>query len=198
MLLFFFLIDRRDDEQVLYNHTDPLFQYPYHLRSSFIIQQSVLIASVADTNLTSMAPLLVMRRRHLLVPRRPLLSLPSTRPQIQRAHNLPAIVFLVHLGLDISLTASTLLGMQDSPVPVVGSKEELRTNVARVPGMRRIADLANETTKDASGVVFFTCQLRQVLVIVVAGVGLANDSGVEVASVEFLARSQFARWRRRG
>ena len=144
-----------------------------------------------------MTPLLVMRSRLLEVPRRHQ-SLPATRPQIQRAHNLPAIVLLVYLGLDKSLTASTLLGVQDSPVPVIGSKEDLRTNVARVPLVRRVTGLANEMTKDTSGIASSARQFCQVLIVVVAGFGHVSDSGVEVGSVEFLAWSQFARWRRRG
>src|SRR5690349_11509140 len=144
-----------------------------------------------------MTSLMVMKIRLLEDPRR-LQSLPTTCPQIQRAHNLPAIVLLIHLGFDIGCTASTLLGMQDSSVSVIRSKEELRTNSARVPCVRRVAGLANEMTKDGSEPALPTRQLCHVLVVLVAGIGLASDNGMEVRSFEFLAWSQFALWRRRG
>lgn len=103
-----------------------------------------------------MTPLLIMRIRLLELPRR-LESLPTTRPQIQRAHNLLDIVVLIDLGLDKGLTTSTLLGMQDGSVAVIRGEEDLGANDARVPsavaGAGAGASGARETADDVSGLV---------------------------------------------
>lgn len=105
--------------------------------------------SFTYTNLATMAPLLVMRIRLLEVPRR-FESLSTTRPQIQCVHYLLDIVVLIDLGLDIGLTTPTLLGVQDSPVPVVRGKEDLGANDARVPNAVAGAGAGASGTREAA------------------------------------------------
>lgn len=97
-----------------------------------------------------MASLLVVGTRLLEIRHRHL-SLPSTRPQIQRTHNLPRIVLLIHQGLNIRLAIPTLLCMQNRAVLTVGRHEELRANDPRMPGIGEGTVVTSEMTDDVAG-----------------------------------------------
>jgi hypothetical protein len=134
-----------------------------------------------------MAPRLVVRRRRPFGIPYLRLSLSSTRPQIQRTHDLLDVVTFIHFRRSVSLATPALLSVQNRTIAIRGSKEQLRANSARVPSAIRGAIFANEMTQNVSALLVRRYRLRQVLVVLVAVVGYTSDSGMEIGPFDFLA-----------